>query len=1052
MDCLFALGPVQMRTASARLEVAMRIQIQTATHLGFTIFFLIMTGSLVLAADVKLAWDPNSETDLAGYKVYYGTASRVYGPSIPLGKVTTYTVAGLTPGTYYFAVTAFNSSGLESGYSNEVFTTIGTGDATPPAVVITSPTSGATYNTTSSPLSIAGTASDNIGVTQVTWVNSRGGSGTASGTTSWSVSGIALQSGSSVITVTARDAAGNTGTATLIVVYTPPDTKAPAVVITAPTSNATYSTTSTPLSIAGTASDDVGTTQVTWTNNRGGNGNASGTATWWASGIALQSGSNVITVTARDAAGNTGSATLTVTYTAPETTPPTIAITSPTSSATYTTTSSPLSIGGTASDNVGVIQVTWTNNRGGSGTAGGTTSWSVAGIALQSGSNVVTVTAADASGNRGTATLTVTYTPVDTAAPTVAITSPTSGATYNTPSTPLSIAGTASDDIGVTRVTWANNRGGSSTAIGTTSWSAGSIALQSGSNVITVTAYDAAGKTGTAQLTVSYTAPDTAPPVISGVKSIRVNSTTAWIYWATDEPATSWVDYGTSVSYGIGTSPGTNLATSHSINLSGLTTGTLYHYRVKSTDGAGNTALSMDYTFTLSDGPSSVRTLSYPRLYTAGQQAPGASQSEYMGVALTNTNTTTATLLFTAFDSYGNQLSGAGIANPVARTLSPGNQLPIVDTELFGAAPSYQSASGWIRVDSDIDGVVGLYLMFDSELTRLDGASLSSTPLTHLILPEVQGQGFTKINIVSINDQPGTVTCDLVESDGAVRASTTRSIAGKGSVAADAFGDLFSGVSAVSSDYIRVASALPLSAVEMLGRPGQDFAALSGLDGDNGASVLYSPQYAVGGPWHSELTLINLDPVPGTVSLSLFGEDGSQIGTTRTLNIDARGKIHIDDQSFFNAAGSEILQGFVQIVGNGVRLTGGIIFGDVRAQTFTAGLPFVSALKNSILFGHVASNDLYYTGIAIVNPNASEVSASIDLYGADGRLQTSKPVTISARQRKSGLLTEFFPELIGQDRTSGYVRVTAGGGVAGFALFGTNNLSVLSAIPAQTVP
>jgi hypothetical protein len=59
-----------------------------------------------------------------------------------------------------------------------------------------------------------------VGVTQVTWSNNRGGSGTAIGTASWSAS-VALQSGSNVLTVTARDAAGNTSTDTLTVTYTP---------------------------------------------------------------------------------------------------------------------------------------------------------------------------------------------------------------------------------------------------------------------------------------------------------------------------------------------------------------------------------------------------------------------------------------------------------------------------------------------------------------------------------------------------------------------------------------------------------------------------------------------------------------------------------------------------------------------------------------------------------------------------------------------------------------------------------------------------------------
>src|SRR5439155_8681705 len=89
-------------------------------------------------------------------------------------------------------------------------------------VTITSPVSSPTYSTSSSPLALAGTAADDMGVTQVTWANDRGGSGTAGGTTSWSVAAIPLQSGANVLTVTARDAAGNMGSDTLTVTYSPP--------------------------------------------------------------------------------------------------------------------------------------------------------------------------------------------------------------------------------------------------------------------------------------------------------------------------------------------------------------------------------------------------------------------------------------------------------------------------------------------------------------------------------------------------------------------------------------------------------------------------------------------------------------------------------------------------------------------------------------------------------------------------------------------------------------------------------------------------------------
>jgi hypothetical protein len=57
--------------------------------------------------------------DLAGYYVYYGSSSQSYAERIDVGKVTTYTIHNLSPGTYYFAVAAYDASGNETDYSNE---------------------------------------------------------------------------------------------------------------------------------------------------------------------------------------------------------------------------------------------------------------------------------------------------------------------------------------------------------------------------------------------------------------------------------------------------------------------------------------------------------------------------------------------------------------------------------------------------------------------------------------------------------------------------------------------------------------------------------------------------------------------------------------------------------------------------------------------------------------------------------------------------------------------------------------------------------------------
>jgi hypothetical protein len=90
--------------------------------LFFSVLLMAVLASVwVRAEQVTLAWDPNTESDLAGYKVHYGTTSHGYTNSLDVHNVTTTTVTGLSAGqTYFFAATAYNASGQESGYSNEV--------------------------------------------------------------------------------------------------------------------------------------------------------------------------------------------------------------------------------------------------------------------------------------------------------------------------------------------------------------------------------------------------------------------------------------------------------------------------------------------------------------------------------------------------------------------------------------------------------------------------------------------------------------------------------------------------------------------------------------------------------------------------------------------------------------------------------------------------------------------------------------------------------------------------------------------------------------------
>jgi Fibronectin type III domain len=73
---------------------------------------------------VTLAWDP-SLGNIAGYFLYSGTISGSYSQKISVGNTTMAIVSNLNTGqTYFFAVTAYNSAGLESEYSNQVQYTV----------------------------------------------------------------------------------------------------------------------------------------------------------------------------------------------------------------------------------------------------------------------------------------------------------------------------------------------------------------------------------------------------------------------------------------------------------------------------------------------------------------------------------------------------------------------------------------------------------------------------------------------------------------------------------------------------------------------------------------------------------------------------------------------------------------------------------------------------------------------------------------------------------------------------------------------------------------
>lgn len=99
--------------------------------IAITVLSLIFAAN-TMAATITLNWQPNTESDLQGYNLYYGTSSRQYGLPIPVGNVTSWSEDFFEEGeTYYFTLTAVDNAGNESGYSAEIEVTAPGGASEP---------------------------------------------------------------------------------------------------------------------------------------------------------------------------------------------------------------------------------------------------------------------------------------------------------------------------------------------------------------------------------------------------------------------------------------------------------------------------------------------------------------------------------------------------------------------------------------------------------------------------------------------------------------------------------------------------------------------------------------------------------------------------------------------------------------------------------------------------------------------------------------------------------------------------------------------------------
>ena len=373
---------------------------------------------------------------------------------------------------------------------------------------------------------------------------------------------------------------------------------------------------------------------------------------------------------------------------------------------------------------------------------------------------------------------------------------------------------------------------------------------------------------------------DTTPPSISGVAATGITASGATITWTTNEASDSLVAYGNSASYGDSSALDTALVTSHSQTLSGLASGTLYHFRVESKDAAGNRALSGDGTFTTLAAPPPSCAFSISGTTESFDSSGGAGSVDVTapaGCNWTATSNDSWITIASGASGSGNGTVKYSVAASTARapragTLTvAGQSLTVTQGAMYTANfPQFANGARWVS------SVV------------LTNPSRTDTASGWLSFFDSQGQPVS----ISVNGQTP-----------ASRIPFTIRPLGSSTFTTNGSGDLVAGSAQASAG-------IPISGVIKYFHP--SFGTAGVPEGAPRRAVMAFVSRDSGEGLDSGIALSNPQAAPVELALSLRGLDGREVsGGSGSLSIPANGHVAKFVHELFPGADTAKFQGSV---------------------------------------------------------------------------------------------------------------------------------------------
>jgi hypothetical protein len=417
------------------------------------------------------------------------------------------------------------------------------------------------------------------------------------------------------------------------------------------------------------------------------------------------------------------------------------------------------------------------------------------------------------------------------------------------------------------------------------------------------------------------------------------------------------------------------------------------------------------------------------------------------GIAVVNLGASGIQLSFRAYDDSGKLLSGTGFSNPAVKLLGPGSQMADLLPEIFGTG--FQLPSGWIELSSPGSKLAGFFLEFDPQLNRLLGADAIYKGETHWIIPQISDIG---IDLANLSPDPAGVSMQLRDDQGSSILRQDLTLPGKGHLSQNVE-NLLPSLGYAGAGRIDITSTKSLAVFATTGREPVTAGRITGynaLSFQDGAQVLYAPQYVVGGGYQSRFDLVNLeDSTSVKVTLRWLSDSGSLLGYPLTITLPPLATMHLEgSQAFGLAPNGSPLEGYLEVRSDLGNIAGVVSFSDTTGQLFAASLHAVPATQSRVLYAQLADDGVYFTGVAILNPGLVAANVRLSAYSKGGVQLGKTDLVLPPGARNSTLLSEAIAGL--PDVSEGYFTIESNTVVASFAVFGTRDLRVLAAIPPRS--